>query len=239
MNSSRSPPHAPPASEKPTPKAECTVFLTSPGPAGALRCSGIAARCARTAPGPSTRPVQHGTTAQPSGVATPSPWPQTSPPRPDCLPRSESPLRNSPSSSSAKPPGQPKTALDSGRPAGGDSGRWADDQQLELAGRAWRGHPEGSTSGAAVPDGNRGRGRGPPVIRQPMGARPHRSQDAPPAPPAQAARQRAGRPLPCMSEPYYAEAFAPMEGRCFRMMSRSREGGPVHCPGRAVWRGSF
>jgi hypothetical protein len=39
--------------------------------------------------------------------------------------------------------------------------------------------------------------------------------------------------------PYYAEAFAPMEGRCFRMVSRSREGGPIHCPERAAWRGSF
>jgi hypothetical protein len=42
-----------------------------------------------------------------------------------------------------------------------------------------------------------------------------------------------------VAEPHYAEAFAPMEGRCFRMVSRSREGGPIHCPERAAWRGRF
>ena len=41
-----------PASGKPTPNAECSVFSTSPGPAGAPRCSGTAAPCAPTAPGP-------------------------------------------------------------------------------------------------------------------------------------------------------------------------------------------
>jgi phytoene dehydrogenase-like protein len=52
MNSSRSPPHAPQTSGKPTPNAACSVFLTSPGAAGAARCSGTAAPCAQTAPGP-------------------------------------------------------------------------------------------------------------------------------------------------------------------------------------------
>jgi len=46
-------------------------------------------------------------TARPSAAAAPSPWPPISPPRPVCWPRSESALRNSPSSSSAKPPGHP------------------------------------------------------------------------------------------------------------------------------------
>ncbi|MGW4965373.1 FAD-dependent oxidoreductase [Nonomuraea sp. NPDC004186] len=49
-------------------------------------------------------PGRPGTTARPSAAVTPSPWPQTSQPRRDCWPRSESALRNSPSSSSAKPP---------------------------------------------------------------------------------------------------------------------------------------
>jgi hypothetical protein len=42
-----------------------------------------------------------------------------------------------------------------------------------------------------------------------------------------------------MAELYYAESFAPMEGRCFRMVSRTFEGGPIHCPKPAAWRGSF
>jgi len=42
-------------------------------------------------------------------------------------------------------------------------------------------------------------------------------------------------PTPC-----YAEVFAPMPGRCFRMVSRGSEGGgPTHCPEPPVWRGSF
>lgn len=97
-NSSRSPPHAPQTSEKPTPNAVYSIFLTSHGPAGAPRCSGTAAPSAHTAPEPSTCPGQPGTTARPSAAAAPSPWPQTNPPRPDCWPRSESPPRNSPSS---------------------------------------------------------------------------------------------------------------------------------------------
>jgi hypothetical protein len=30
--------------------------------------------------------------------------------------------------------------------------------------------------------------------------------------------------------PYYAEAFFPMPGRCFRLIARAGEGGPTHCP---------
>jgi len=40
--------------------------------------------------------------------------------------------------------------------------------------------------------------------------------------------------------PYYAEVFAPMPGRCFRMVSRGSEGGgPTHCPEPPTWRGTF
>jgi hypothetical protein len=42
-----------------------------------------------------------------------------------------------------------------------------------------------------------------------------------------------------MAAPYYAEAFAPMAGRCFRMIDRAGEGGPIHCPEFAQWRGKF
>jgi hypothetical protein len=42
-----------------------------------------------------------------------------------------------------------------------------------------------------------------------------------------------------MAMPYYAEAFAPMAGRCFRMIAPAGEGGPIHCPQLAVWRGTF
>ena len=39
--------------------------------------------------------------------------------------------------------------------------------------------------------------------------------------------------------PYYAEAFYPMPGRCFRLIARAGEGGPTHCPEPPTWRGSW
>ena len=30
--------------------------------------------------------------------------------------------------------------------------------------------------------------------------------------------------------PYYAKAFSPLPGRCFRLVARPGEGGPTHCP---------
>jgi hypothetical protein len=39
--------------------------------------------------------------------------------------------------------------------------------------------------------------------------------------------------------PYYAEAFLPLPGRCFRLVARDGEGGPAHCPESPRWRGSF
>jgi hypothetical protein len=40
--------------------------------------------------------------------------------------------------------------------------------------------------------------------------------------------------------PYYAEAFFPMSGHCFRLISHgSQGGGPTHCPEPPVWRGTF
>jgi hypothetical protein len=39
--------------------------------------------------------------------------------------------------------------------------------------------------------------------------------------------------------PYYAEAFFPMPGRCFRLVARDGEGGPIHCPEPPTWRGTF
>jgi hypothetical protein len=40
--------------------------------------------------------------------------------------------------------------------------------------------------------------------------------------------------------PYYAEAFSPLPGRCFRMVTRQRGGaGPTHCPEPVAWRGSW
>jgi hypothetical protein len=40
--------------------------------------------------------------------------------------------------------------------------------------------------------------------------------------------------------PYYAEAFSPLPGRCFRMVTRQGGGaGPTHCPQPVVWRGSW
>ena len=40
--------------------------------------------------------------------------------------------------------------------------------------------------------------------------------------------------------PYYAEAFSPLPGRCFRMVTRHGGGaGPTHCPEPVAWRGSW
>jgi hypothetical protein len=40
--------------------------------------------------------------------------------------------------------------------------------------------------------------------------------------------------------PYHAEAFFPVPGRCFRLISHgSQGGGPTHCPEPPVWRGTF
>jgi hypothetical protein len=42
-----------------------------------------------------------------------------------------------------------------------------------------------------------------------------------------------------MGAQYYTEAFSPMAGRCFRMVTRASDVGPIHCPERAAWQGSF
>jgi hypothetical protein len=41
--------------------------------------------------------------------------------------------------------------------------------------------------------------------------------------------------------PYYAEAFSPLPGRCFRMVTTRQGGGagPTHCPEPVAWRGSW
>ena len=39
--------------------------------------------------------------------------------------------------------------------------------------------------------------------------------------------------------PYYAEAFSPLPGRCFRLVARHGEGGPTHCPEPPTWRGTW
>jgi hypothetical protein len=38
---------------------------------------------------------------------------------------------------------------------------------------------------------------------------------------------------------YYAEAFSPLSGRCFRLVAHHGEAGPTDCPEPAVWRGSW
>jgi hypothetical protein len=38
--------------------------------------------------------------------------------------------------------------------------------------------------------------------------------------------------------PYYAEAFSPLPGRCFRLVNQP-PGGPRHCLQPPVWRGAF
>ena len=44
--------------------------------------------------------------------------------------------------------------------------------------------------------------------------------------------------LPCQERLYYAEAFSPLPGRCFRMVAHHGEAGPTHCPEPVAWRGS-
>jgi hypothetical protein len=39
--------------------------------------------------------------------------------------------------------------------------------------------------------------------------------------------------------PYYAEAFSPMQGRCFRMVAHHGQAGPTHCSEPVAWRGSW
>jgi hypothetical protein len=39
--------------------------------------------------------------------------------------------------------------------------------------------------------------------------------------------------------PYYAEAFSPLPGRCFRMVAQQGEAGPTYCPEPVAWRGSW
>ena len=39
--------------------------------------------------------------------------------------------------------------------------------------------------------------------------------------------------------PYYAEAFSPLPGRCFRLVAQHGEAGPRHCPEPLAWRGSW
>jgi hypothetical protein len=38
---------------------------------------------------------------------------------------------------------------------------------------------------------------------------------------------------------YYAQAFSPLPGRCFRMVAHHGEAGPTHCPEPVTWRGSW
>jgi len=42
-----------------------------------------------------------------------------------------------------------------------------------------------------------------------------------------------------VSTDYFAEAFSPLPGRCFRLVDREGEGGPMHCPEPPTWRGKF
>ena len=43
-----------------------------------------------------------------------------------------------------------------------------------------------------------------------------------------------------MTMPYYAEAFHPAEGRCFRFVSvAGTHGQPTHCPAPPAWRGLY
>jgi hypothetical protein len=43
-----------------------------------------------------------------------------------------------------------------------------------------------------------------------------------------------------MGAPYYAEAFSPIAGQCFRFVSRGDgQAGPIHCPEPPAWRGAF
>jgi hypothetical protein len=42
-----------------------------------------------------------------------------------------------------------------------------------------------------------------------------------------------------VTSPYYAQAFSPLRGRCFRLVTRGHQGGPAHCPEPPVWRGAW
>jgi hypothetical protein len=48
-----------------------------------------------------------------------------------------------------------------------------------------------------------------------------------------------GYPAAMPGAPYYAEAFSPLPGRCFRMVAHHGEAGPTHCPEPVAWRGSW
>ena len=37
--------------------------------------------------------------------------------------------------------------------------------------------------------------------------------------------------------PYYMQAFSPLSGRCYCLVSGGKGGGPTHCPEPPVWRG--
>ena len=39
--------------------------------------------------------------------------------------------------------------------------------------------------------------------------------------------------------PYYTQAFLPLPGRGFRLVSGGEGGGPTYCPEPPVWRGSW
>jgi hypothetical protein len=39
--------------------------------------------------------------------------------------------------------------------------------------------------------------------------------------------------------PYYTQAYSPLPGRCFCLVSGGEGGGPAHCPEPPVWRGPF
>jgi hypothetical protein len=39
--------------------------------------------------------------------------------------------------------------------------------------------------------------------------------------------------------PYDTQAFSPLPGRCFCLVSGGEGGGPTHCPEPPVWRGPF
>jgi hypothetical protein len=39
--------------------------------------------------------------------------------------------------------------------------------------------------------------------------------------------------------PYYAEAFSPLPGRCFRLIARPGWAGPTHCSELVAWRDSW
>jgi hypothetical protein len=50
---------------------------------------------------------------------------------------------------------------------------------------------------------------------------------------------RVSYPAVMPGAPYYAEAFSPLPGRCFRLATQDGQGGPMHCPQPLVWRCTF